>query len=590
MNAPLADDRLAVDEDESQIAQLHRALPLVAVIGTASAFILGLLYQGWHLTAAVGWWLAAFVLVSVARASASMYYVRAQPRRGSRRAWWTWTASSSLAHAFLWGAAGLVLMTPSDAVAEALLHVGLASVAMNAAVHLVGFYRLLVAYTLTVLVPLVLRDAWLGGTFQWSLAAMAVVICIANLLNSKKQSAAIAESIAQRRKNAELIEALRLENQRSEAARRMAEEANAAKSRFFAAANHDLRQPLHAMGLLAQTLHAHAPQVNVDKVSGHLVECVDGMTHVVDELLEITRLDLGNITSQQTAFAIDGLLRETVHTYQALARAKGLQLELRADSGVIVRSDRALLARVLANLVSNAIRYTLHGSVRLAASANERHVAVSVEDSGIGIAPEHQQRIFEEFYQVANPARDRRLGLGLGLATVKRLSDLLALDIAVNSTLGASSTFHLTVPRAAANEPIVEPPRAALPVPLPSAQRVLVIEDDADSRKALLGLLRQWGCTARGATDAAQALPWLAQGFRPDALLVDLRLADGASGLDAIAELRAATGCELPALILTGDVDGERAREARARGFSVLIKPAKPLQVRAFLSQAFSNP
>jgi CheY-like chemotaxis protein len=124
--------------------------------------------------------------------------------------------------------------------------------------------------------------------------------------------------------------------------------------------------------------------------------------------------------------------------------------------------------------------------------------------------------------------------------------------------------------------------------PIIAAQRVLVIEDDADSRNALLGLLRQWGCDARAAPGAREALAWLGQGFTPDVLLVDLRLADGASGLDAISALREATGTELPALVVTGDAGSEPMREAQARGFAVLIKPARPMQLRAFLSQAFA--
>jgi two-component system, sensor histidine kinase len=577
------------DLDEDQLRRLLRVIPVVSAGATIGALVACYPYLAKRSLGPVLAWLGVFSLVSLARIGGSIYYSRDGAGRLASGTWYRWAAAGAMAHAVLWGACSFVLFDFADASAESVLHIVLASVAMGAAVHLSGFFPLLVAYVSCVIGPLVLRDIWIGSSYHLLLAFMCAVAGIYAISTGRNQSRALIEILAQRRKNAELIEALRVENQRSEAARRTAEDANAAKSRFFAAANHDLRQPLHAMGLLAQTLRAHASQVDVDEVSGHLVECVDGMTQVVDELLEITRLDVGNIAPQWTAFAIDGLLRETAYTYQALARAKGLQLELRADSGTVVHSDRALLGRVLANLVSNAIRYTPHGTVRLAASAGEQHAAVSVEDSGIGIAAEHLPRIFEEFYQVANPARDRRLGLGLGLATVKRLSDLLSLDVAVDSTPGAGSTFHLTVTRARADEHVVESELAEEPAPLPTAQRVLVIEDDADSRNALLGLLHQWGCAARGAPDAAEALPWLGQGFVPDALLVDLRLANGASGLDAIAALRAAAGCELPALILTGDVASERAREAQALGFLVLIKPAKPMQLRAFLGQAFAS-
>ena len=187
------------------------------------------------------------------------------------------------------------------------------------------------------------------------------------------------------------------------------------------------------------------------------------------------------------------------------------------------------------------------------------------------------------------PDRTRRLGLGLGLATVKRLSDLLSLSVSVQSAPGQGSVFTLMLPLAANRELVPLPPGGTSAIePLIASQRVLVIEDDADSRNALLGLLHQWGCDARAAPGAREALTWLGQGFRPDVLVVDLRLADGASGLDAIDALRAAVGHELPALVVTGDAGSDHMREAQSRGFAVLIKPARPVQLRAFLSQAFS--
>ena len=566
--------------DAVEPEQLARGLlvsPMVSVLSTVGAVVSCALYFNGPVDRELIVWLALFGSMSLARVVAGLYAPRARTLHTHPRRWTRWSLGSTLVHGLQWGLLSAVLRVPGNPEAESILHITLAAVAMGSAVHLSGFYRVLVVFVVCVLGPLVLRDLLVGSSYHAVMAMMCFLIGVYTLLNGRNQ--------------AQLIEALRQENQRSEAALRAAEQASAARTRFFAAANHDLRQPLHAMGLLAQTLctqGSKAEPVDVAEVSGHLVECVEGMTHVVDDLLEITRLDGGNMTPQWSTFMVDELVREACQPYQALARAKGLQVTLGAPP-LAVRSDRALVARVLANLVSNAIRYTRDGSVRIQAQRQGHQVVLSVEDTGIGIAPDHLPRIFEEFYQVGNPARDRRLGLGLGLATVKRLSDLLSMAVSVQSTPGHGSVFQLMLALASDQEvAAMRAPGEPTVEPLAASQRVLVIEDDADSRNALLGLLRQWGCDVRAAPGEREALAWLGQGFMPDVLVVDLRLADGASGLDAITALRAATGTELPALVVTGDAGSERMHDAQARGFAVLIKPARPMQLRAFLSQAFT--
>ena len=534
-------------------------------------------------------WLTVFCGVSLARISAGLCLARRAAAPSNLRAWALWAIVGMLLHSTLWGIVCFVLLKEGNAHFESALHIVLLAVAMGAAVPLAGFYRVQAVHVLLTLVPLLLRDFVIGGEYHGYLAALSLLIGAYTLINGRNQSRAMNEVLAQRKRNAGLVEALKKENERSEVARHRAEEANAAKTRFLAAANHDLRQPLHAMGLLAQTLRAPRSKAQVRDVCGHIVECVDGMTEVVDELLDITRLDVGNMTSQRSAFVLGELLAEVCRPYAALARDKGLSLVVLGGSA-IVRSDRALLARVLSNLVSNAIRYTPTGAVRILTRTQGQQLQLSVEDSGIGIAQDQLTRIFEEFYQVGNPARDRRLGLGLGLATVKRLSDKLALHVSVRSTPGQGSVFELTLPLAEPDEPVTLPAVADdLTIPRVGAQQVLVVEDDSDSRNALVGLLRMWGCVAHAVPCEATAVALLRSGTcRPDALVVDLRLADGASGIDVIHALRRVAIAELPAVIVTGDVGSERMRAAQDEGLAVLVKPVRPLQFRAFLNQAFA--
>ncbi|MDP2074125.1 hybrid sensor histidine kinase/response regulator [Hydrogenophaga sp.] len=584
-----------------QIEHLIRTTPVAWLLSMLGALICYVQFMETQAGHSLDWWFGAFCAVSLARLVAALFHVfsrlvaplsllpRGRPMSPSR-AWVRGWLASTLVHAAQWGMLPFVLLSPGTAQAESILHMTLVAIAMGGSVRLPGFPRILVAHVLLVLAPLILRDLLLADTYLALMVLLVFLIGVYALASGRNQSRVLRELQTQRERNEELITELQHENQRSEAARHAAEQASAARTRFFAAANHDLRQPLHAMGLLSQTLIDRPKEVDVDEVARHIGECVDGMALVIDDLLEITRLDVGNLAPQWSVFSLQELVRECSRPYEPLARVKGLQM-VNDVPALVVRTDRALLSRVLSNLLFNAIRYTTQGHVRVHAVAGEHSVQVRVEDTGIGIASGDLPRIFDEFYQVGNPARDRRLGLGLGLATVQRLSDLLGLGVSVESELGRGSTFSLILPLAAGSTA----PNAT-PHPLPVAEtsfpsrRVLVVEDDADSRAALVGLLRSWGCDVQSATNAPSSLQIVRDGFRAEALVVDLRLADGASGIDAVHELRQALDDEmLPALIVTGDAGSDQLESARDFGLAAMVKPVRPVRLRAFLAHAFAQ-
>jgi len=567
--------------ESEQIDHLFRFTSLTSLMTTLGALILyGAFRSGEGFDAADGWMLA-FVFVGVARMAGARHYHRLRPAHDRLHRWAAWAFGTILLQGVLLGSLSLIWLQPATPEVESLLHIVAATIVIGATVPLPPFYPVLVAFVVCVMGPLALRDLWIAGTYHLTLAALVVATSLYTLQGGRQQARALAQAQAERRKNAALIEALRRENQR-------AEQAQDAKTRFFAAANHDLRQPLHAMGLLAHTLNENGAAARSEDVPARLVECVDSMAQIVDELIELAQVDAAAVVPRLEAFALDALLREVARTHALQATHKGLQLQV-DSSALTVRSDRRLVARVLANLLSNALRYTPQGVVRLASRVQGDRVEVIVQDSGIGIAEHELSRIFEEFYQVGNPARDRRLGVGLGLATVKRLSDLLDLRVQVQSTPGQGSVFRITLPLCdAAPSPIAAP---AMPQDTPlTRRRVLVVEDDADSRAALTGLLSAWGCDVRSAQDVARTRQHLADGFQPEAVLADLRLAGGDSGVDAVIAVRAWLGKELPALVLTGD-RGDRgdaqAQRAEAAGLRLLAKPVKAVQLRAFLGQVF---
>jgi signal transduction histidine kinase/CheY-like chemotaxis protein len=586
------DEPARSNAEPGQVARAVKASVPVYLMATAGAIIVGVAYWNTAARPSLAWWLAIFCALSMARVATAAAFLWQPPPPDALSRWMRSGIAMALAQAALWGALAIVVLrAPGTPEQEAVLHVVLCATAMGAAVHLSPVPRILAAYVLCVLVPLAVRDVALGDPFHLVMASLCVLIGVYTLIIGSNHARALAELLEQRQQNASLVAALKTENARSERARVKAEEASAARTRFFAAANHDLRQPLNAIGLLAQSLQ-HVRQVeDVGEVAEHLTSCVDGMTDVVDELLEITRLDAGALKPDLSVVRLDQLARECCRQFEIAARIKGLAIDVDVPE-CCVRSDREMLFRIFGNLVSNAVRYTAAGRI-LVSGRCRGTVSITVEDTGIGIAPEHQSRVFDEFFQVGNPARDRRLGLGLGLATVKRLCDLLGHRVAVSSVAGEGSRFtvHLGDAVDAATAIATATATAPSPVaPLSVDRRVLVIEDDFDTRTAMQRLLASWGSDVRAVAALPPALDAVAAGFAPDALIVDLRLADGASGVDAVKALRQVLGPSLATLLVTGDANAGVVAEARQLGVPVMFKPVRPARLRAFLAQAFAAP
>lgn len=569
-----------------QLERMIRTTPLSWGLGMVGALLCHRAYANGVTDHGLDAWLAAYTSLVGIRMAAWLAWVLHPQRQQWLRGMLIPIMASNLVLAGFWGILSMLLQDGGQPQAEALLHVNMAIVAMGGATRMAALDRAAVVYTSLVIIPLAVRDVMLGGESNLAAALVVSLAGVYSILTSRALSRALRDEYAQRRRNEELVMALRAENARSRLAQRAAEHANDSRTRLFAAANHDLRQPLNAMALLAQTLrHAHARQ-QVHDIAEQMIGCTDGMAEVVDDLLDIARADAGSPDPEWSSFDIAGFLRACCQPHQALAAAKGLGFEVDVPPAT-VRSDRALLARVLANLLSNAVRYTPRGEVRITGHIAAGRLRLEVADSGIGIAPEHLPRIFDEFYQVDPSPRGQRQGFGLGLATVKRLGDLLGLEIAVCSMPGEGSVFGVQLPLADGPE---RPGAASNAPPAPPAALptcVLVVDDDPHSRLALAGLLGSWGVNVRAASDPAQALAALHDGFRPGALVIDLRLGLGASGIDVTAALRSAAGDPaLPAVIVTGDVAGDHLDAARAAGLPVITKPVRHAQLRAFLGHA----
>jgi two-component system, sensor histidine kinase len=366
---------------------------------------------------------------------------------------------------------------------------------------------------------------------------------------------------------------------------RQLELANLAKTRFLAAASHDLRQPLHALGLLVAQLNADTNRANRRRIVARIGTAVSVMNDLFNALLDISKLDAGAVSPDVSAFPVGPLLDRIENMFSAAAREKLLRLRV-LPGAAWVRSDRVLLERILLNLVSNAVRYTERGGILVGCRRRGDALLIEVWDSGIGIPEDQQQYIFGEFYQVAG-ARAGGAGLGLGLAIVDRLCRLLDHPLKLASTQGKGSRFSITVPRAPAQ---VEPAESSHPlraVIQPFTGKVIVvIDDDRLVLDGVCGLLRGWGCHVSASTSSSAALTSLLKlREKPDLIISDHNFTHGETGIAVIERLRHTFNAPIPALLVTGDISVERKQEAEASGYELLQKPVPPMILRATMSE-----
>jgi signal transduction histidine kinase len=372
---------------------------------------------------------------------------------------------------------------------------------------------------------------------------------------------------------------LALEHQKTEmaeAAHREAENANLAKSKFLAAASHDLRQPIHSQGLLLDVLSRTELNTTQLDIVANIRTSSDATRDMLNTLLDFSRIEAGVVEPYSRPFHLQPLLSRIESEFAHMAMDKGLFYRAR-ETHVTVHSDPALVELIVRNLVSNAIRYTEHGGVLVACRLRGDSVQLEVWDTGIGIDPSQQQDIFREFHQLGNPERDRRKGLGLGLAIANGLAQTLRHRLWLSSTPGHGSVFRLELP-VARNAVITDEPESKLLAGKLKGARILVIDDDEAVRTSMSHLVQDWGCLCTAVESIEEALA-AARSQAPDIVISDYRLREQRTGAEAIAALRAELGHQLPALLITGDTAPERLREARASNVPLLHKPVSPEQL-----------
>ncbi|GAB3366393.1 MULTISPECIES: ATP-binding response regulator [Giesbergeria] len=530
-----------------------------------------------------GWW-GTLLLITLVRAAVVLAY-RHRDTEGDEAPWRYVLTSATLCSGLIWGLAGWFFFFPQSVLALIFLTVILAGLAAGSIPAYASWPPAQYSVIPTVL-PMACRFMVEGGDFF--IMGLICVLYLANILLGARQiSKVLIRSIRLQLEKQELVQQLMAEKQVAEEARSRAEDANLAKSKFLAAASHDLRQPLHAVGLFVEALRHERDPVRAQQVVEYLGTSAQSLEELLNALLEISKLEAGLFEPQRQVLAVQDLFDALEQELWPIAQDKGIRLNF-ATTRLHTYSDAQMLGRILRNLIINAIHHTERGRVLVGCRQQQGRVALVVYDTGPGIPAQYHQAIFREFYQLSNPERDQRKGLGLGLAIVRGLCRVLDHPITLRSCVGRGSAFWVSVP-------MVQP---ALPLPLATAPdgdtpvlqcTVLVIDDEPAIRQAMTDVLARWGCMVWTAASAQEAVALLQQqAHAPDMVLADYRLQAGHTGSEAIAAVRQALRLPIPAAILTGDTAPERLREASASGFLLLHKPVQPAKLRAVLHSLYA--
>lgn len=571
------------DASEAILAEQLRVLYVegqrLILTGVAAALILVWVLWDHVPHAVLLGWLAVFGVYSVARAAMARAYHHRAADDTDHHAWMRRVQWALAIGGGIWAAACFLFYVPDHIEYQLFLVTMLLGAVVSGLVTLAVYLPAYLAFVTPFVAATAIRYGQEGDPLHWGIALAAVVtfflfINFARFIqNSFVESLRLRMTLAER--NRELAER-----------NREVERANLAKSRFLAAASHDLRQPLHALNLFAAQLRDQTDPAERARLVVRIDAAIESMNELFNALLDISKLDAGVLATDIAEFPVGRLLDRIETTFAAAAREKGLRLSV-VPSRAWVRSDAILLERILLNLVSNAIRYTSRGGVIVGCRRRGDSVRLEVWDSGIGLAEDQHRTIFGEFYQVGAPAPGQRAGLGLGLSIVDGLCRLLGHPIDLASRPGKGSRFAVSVSRASARQAPVEPAVTFEAIANPARDKlIVVVDDDALVLDGMRGLLQGWGCrvVAAGSDDAALAGLAAHQG-RPNLIISDYLLANGRTGVDVIERLRGAFAVPIPAFLISGDTTSERMRDADTRGLPLLHKPVSPMALRSMVNQ-----
>lgn len=543
------------------------------------AVSIAVLWQHVYQPLLLGWGAVSYSIFLL-RAMLVRAYIRRNPPEHESRRWGNYFAGTTFIAGVVWGFAGIFFIVPDSTphqvfILTVILSMGAGSV-ITTSYWLPSFYTFALPSVGSLIVSMFIR-----GTPIWiSLAVLASIFLILIIRMGQVSNKAFLEAIRLRFENLELIEKLREQ-------KTQAEQANRSKTQFLASASHDLRQPVHALALFASALKYEVGSAKGQEIMQHLAKSIESIDELLSSLLDISKLDAGVVKVNAADIRLQPIFNQIRSEFEAQAERLNLGFRVR-NTALAVHSDPVLLTNVIRNLVSNALRYTRYGGVLLACRRRDNGVWIEVWDTGIGIPAEEQKRIFNEFYQLNNPERDRSKGLGLGLAICQRLCALLNHDLTLSSRLNKGSMFRISAPSARSLPHSVAENHPADELSL-EQKTILVIDDEKEILNAMSAILRAWKCRPLTAASVAEAIRVASEtATPPDLIVCDYRLRNKETGTEAIQAVQKVLEYPVPAIIMTGDTAPERIREAQASGHALLHKPVKPAQFYAMLQELLS--
>lgn len=566
-------DNLAVRSDQIR-ARLHYFPVMVGSQALIEPLLVGLLWEHVSHAGLLSWLLVLWAL-HIAEMSAWWRYRDASQTIDQCRRWSLAFNFFAAAVGLMWGAAALSFF-PEDVAYQALLICVVLGLAAGAVTMNPIYPPALYLFLASILLPTILRVAFENDLVHWIIAAM-LTLFTAVVVNSGRQLAAtFFTTLNQRYENLALVELLTKEKSRAESSSRD-------KSRFLATASHDLRQPLQALMLFSDAMLEVAQEKETKHLAGQIGKSVNALVEMFDELLDVSRLEAGIVEVRWQNFALQPLFDRLYVDMTPFAQSKGLHFNL-PNVDCVVYSDPFLLDRMLRNLISNAIRYTDHGSVSISCLPCAQGLRFAISDTGIGIDAEALPHIFEEYYQVDNQHRDRRKGLGLGLAIVQRVEGLLGCKVEVKSEVDQGSEFSFVVQQGKAEQQLAQPFVVTHSHQDLRGVVVALLEDDQDIREMIVGLMEGWGCRVFAGDYVGDVLRDLAVAQqRPTLLVCDYRLPQGVTAVQVIKRMRELWGDGVPALVLTGDTASEALQDIHASGATLLHKPIAPSRLRSMM-------
>ena len=577
-----------------ELVELHarvlQRIPFVQILVVAGigAFVLRFvpvwLFAGWA---------ALSLIVEIVRGATATWLLRRKPRANAARMHRIFIAEAALAGTAV-GLGAVVFLPRIPIERQAVLGIVLFAMPAAGVAVAVASRAILLAYSACILVPAaatwaVLHRAevsvlWMTGVY---LVFLAIITADGERL--------LMRSVAIRQQHDRVLKALEQSNAEVRAAMQRAEDAAQARARVLAAASHDLRQPLHALSLYSALLRSDPDPVTLKEVGDNVDEIVQSLGKLLNGLFDLSRLSSGAYVLQREMVQLDQLAAQVCREFDVQAQAKGLTV-VRESAPVHALVDPLAVARVLRNLLDNAIKYAQRGEVRVIVRADGADASLSVVDSGKGIRSQDLPHIFEEFYQADNPGRDRSRGVGLGLAIVQRLVELMGAAIEVDSMPGRGSRFTVTLHRAVAAASLhPDDGDAAYPVAPGTGEpegslrglRIYVVDDEIAILRSLDALLKNWGAVVHVAIDGHEAQALFEQHGCPDLLLIDLRLGGSEHGGALATRLRAAFG-RFAVLVVTGEAAAVVREQASQTGYAVLQKPLPERVLRRAITDAVS--